>query len=229
MRRLLNTLNAYRYPSIIRRVRSAGLTYLDPAALNDLYQAVSALEKHQIGGALIEAGCALGGSAIVMASAKAEIRPFYIYDVFGMIPPPTEADGADVHARYATITSGNASGIKGGTYYGYENNLYDKVIQNFQALGYPITTHHIHLVKGLFEDTLHPDGPVALAHIDGDWYQSVMTCLERIVPRLVTGGILVIDDYDDWSGCRKAVDDYFADKQAAFRFDQKSRLHITRL
>jgi O-methyltransferase len=229
MHRLLNTLNTFRYPSIIRKVRSAGLTYLDATALNDLYQAVADLETNHISGTLIEAGCALGGSAIVMASAKAKTRSFYVYDVFGMIPPPTDEDGADVHERYATISSGNATGIKGGQYYGYEKNLYDTVLQNFQMFGYPISDNATHLVQGLFEDTLHPTEPVALAHIDGDWYQSVMTCLERIVPRLVTGGRLVIDDYADWSGCRKAVDDYFASQRADFRFVQKSRLHIVRL
>lgn len=229
IRRLLHQLQTLRYPPIIHQVRRAGLTYLDATALNDLYQLVARLEREQISGCLIEAGCALGGSAIVMSAAKAVHRPFYIYDVFGMIPPPTVADGTDVHERYATITSGSATGIKGGTYYGYESNLYEKVVRNFQTFGYPPAAHALHLVKGLFEDTLHPAEPVALAHIDGDWYESVMTCLVRIVPCLVQGGVLVIDDYADWSGCRKAVDDYFADKQADFRFVHTSRLHITRL
>jgi len=28
---------------------------------------------------------------------------------------------------------------------------------------------------------------------------------------LVPGGICIIDDYGHWAGCRKAVDEYFAD------------------
>jgi asparagine synthase (glutamine-hydrolysing) len=173
--------------------------------------------------------CALGGSAIVIASAKAPTRPFYVYDVFGMIPAPGAADGPDVHQRYATIASGKAEGLKGGTYYGYEDDLFGKVTRTFQHYGFSGDDHHIYLVQGLLEDTLFPEGAVALAHIDGDWYQSVRTCLERIVPHLVSGGTLVIDDYDDWSGCRKAVDEYFAGKREQFRFTQKSRLHVTRL
>jgi asparagine synthase (glutamine-hydrolysing) len=70
--------------------------------------------------------------------------------------------------------------------------------------------------------------PVAFVHIDGDWYESVMTCLTRLAPRLVPGGVLVIDDYDAWSGCRSAVDEYFADRRAEFAFVGKSRLHIVR-
>jgi asparagine synthase (glutamine-hydrolysing) len=40
--------------------------------------------------------------------------------------------------------------------------------------------------------------------------------------------VLIIDDYYTWSGCRKAVDDYFADKKDGFGFCNKSRLHIIR-
>jgi len=92
----------------------------------------------------------------------------------------------------------------------------------------PVEENHVHLVKGLFEDVLRVEQPVALAHIDGDWYSSVMSCLQQIEPHLITGGVLVIDDYDHWSGCRKAVDEYFADKQDKYRFVRKSRLHIVR-
>ena len=87
---------------------------------------------------------------------------------------------------------------------------------------------NVRLVQGRFEDVLEVTGPVALAHIDGDWYNSVMTCLERIAPRLARGGLLVIDDYDDWSGCRKAVDEYFSGRKQDFSFHRKSRLQITR-
>jgi asparagine synthase (glutamine-hydrolysing) len=65
---------------------------------------------------------------------------------------------------------------------------------------------------------LHVSEPVALAHIDGDWYRSVMTCLRRIEPNLVPGGTLVIDDYRAWSGCKRAVDEYSPATPAATSF-----------
>lgn len=92
----------------------------------------------------------------------------------------------------------------------------------------PLQDNDVHLVKGLFQDTLHIGDQVALAHIDADWYESVMTCLTRIAPRLISGGVLVIDDYDDWSGCRTAVDEYFADRHEEYEFIRRSRLHIVR-
>jgi asparagine synthase (glutamine-hydrolysing) len=218
-------------PGVFRRVIGvvrAHRTYLEFAALTDLADAAAQVESCAIPGALIEAGCALGGSAIVLAAAKQPARALRVYDTFERIPPPGAHDDADVHARYREIDAGHARGIAGETYYGYREALLSDVADAFNAQGLPLERNHVALVKGLFEDTLTPDGPVALAHIDCDWYDSVTTCLERIVPVLSPGGRLVIDDYDAWSGCRKAVDAFFADKRGDFRFERHARLHIVR-
>ena len=152
----------------------------------------------------------------------------FIYDVFGMIPAPGEHDGEDVKERYREIKQGRSFGIGGDVYYGYQENLLETVKNSFcTALGIKDPREsNITFIKGLFEDTLICKEPVALAHIDCDWYDSVLVCLERIVPLLVPGGILVIDDYDHWSGCRQAVDTYFQDKKERFLFEKRSRLHI---
>jgi hypothetical protein len=212
---------------IIRRVRAEGLTYLDVPALVDLRDRVRELEVAGRDGAIVEAGCALGGSAIVLASAKGAERPLLVYDVFGMIPPPSERDGDDVHARYDEISAGRSSGIQGRTYYGYEPDLLGTVTDSFRRLGVAPAEHGVRFVPGLYEETLHPEDPIALAHVDCDWYDSVMVCLERLWPRLVPGGVLVVDDYEDWSGCRNAVDDFFATRGDA-EFQRRSRLHIVK-
>ncbi len=217
------------FPAIVRAVQNDHLTYLSAGALNDLHLLISEIERRGTPGIVIEAGCALGGSAIVLASAKAQWRPFFIYDVFGMIPPPSDRDDTDVHERYKVIHSGASSGIGGNPYYGYDPNLYETVIQNFLRHGLDPNDLNIKMIKGLFEDTIELENfEVAVAHIDGDWYHSVMTCLMRIAPRLVQGGVLVIDDYDSWSGCRRAVDEYFSTRSAEFTFVKRERLHIVR-
>lgn len=217
-----------RSPGIIKAVLADSLTYLDHDALNDLYRSVVEIEHDGIPGILIEAGCALGGSAIVMAAAKSKSRPLFIYDVFGLIPPPTGSDGPDVHQRYEQIISGQSEGIGRNKYYGYEDNLVDKVIENFEHSGVQIDENNVQFVKGLFQETLHIRQDVVLAHIDCDWYESVNICLEQIAPNLVHGGRFIIDDYDDWSGCRSAVDEFFSDKKDQYTFVHKSRLHIVR-
>lgn len=212
----------------IQQVRKSGDTFLDRGALVDLYDRVCAVELAQMPGILIEAGTARGGSALVMAAAKSSARPLYLYDTFGLIPPPSDGDGADAHARYDEIVEGKAQGVAGQGYYGYSADLLGSVQRLFAEGGIPVEANHVCLVQGLYEDTLRVNEPVALAHIDCDWYDSVLVCLERITPHLVEGGVLVIDDYDHWSGCRKAIDEFFADKRDQYRFERRSRLHVVK-
>jgi len=218
-----------RVARVVETVRQKHLTYLEVPALCDLADLVTMNEAKQIKGIIVEAGCALGGSAVVMASAKSRNRPFFIYDVFDMIPPPSQYDGADVHDRYRIIASGGATGIDGQRYYGYESNLYALVAATMTDFGLDLNADNIHLVKGLYQDSMHINSPVALAHIDCDWYDSVFTCLKQIAPNLSPGGTIVVDDYYVWSGCRRAVDEYFANTKKSYRFVTKSRLHIVKV
>jgi asparagine synthase (glutamine-hydrolysing) len=213
---------------VIQRIRQEKLTYLDPQALVELYLAVKHVERTKVPGILVEAGCALGGSALVITATKSTERPFRVFDAFGLIPPPSSLDEEDAHVRYAEITSGQAEGIKGSTYYGYQADLLESVQNSFNAFDLKPADHNVHFVKGFYEETLTLSEPVALAHLDCDWYDSVMTCLNQIVPVLVPGGTLVVDDYYAWSGCRKAVDEYFAGRKQEFEFVKKGRLHIVR-
>jgi asparagine synthase (glutamine-hydrolysing) len=144
-----------------------------------------------------------------------------------MIPPPSDKDPIEVHERYRVISSGLSEGINGGVYYGYQGDLYEKVRQSFASYGLSVERNSVKLIKGPFHETLTGDWPVALAHLDCDWYESVMTCLERIEPRLSRGGTIIIDDYDAWGGCHRAVDEYFADK-SGFSFVNYNRLHIVK-
>jgi O-methyltransferase len=213
---------------VVTEVRRQKITYLPVGALNDLYEAAVEADEQNRPGILLEAGCALGGSAIVLARAKARSRPLHVHDVFGMIPPPTDEDGTDIHERYEKITSGKAVGIGGSTYYGYEDDLVVKVKDNFAAFDLPVDANNVTLVQGLFQDTIVGEEPVAVAHIDGDWYQSVRTCLTQIGPRLPSGGVMVIDDYFYWSGCRRAVDEFLAEHPGEYQTTRRTRLQIVK-
>src|SRR5699024_7739591 len=78
----------------IAQVRTENLTFLRPAYLRDLAQVVLDLERDRVPGTIVEAGTALGGSAIVLAAAKSTARSMKVYDVFAMIPEPGERAGA---------------------------------------------------------------------------------------------------------------------------------------
>jgi asparagine synthase (glutamine-hydrolysing) len=148
-----------------------------------------------------------------------------------MIPAPGPEDGTDVHERYARITSGKSEGIGGDRYYGYEPDLLAKVRDNLRSMGIAEETHSIDLLKGLLQDTLRVHRPVAFAHIDVDWYDPVRVCLERIAPKLIVGGTMILDDFADWSGCRKAASEFMArHSDGEFRYDlSRGPLEITRM
>jgi Macrocin-O-methyltransferase (TylF) len=193
---------------LISRIRSKNLTYLSDKKLASLANTCRSIEERNLSGIFLEAGCALGGSAILVASLKRPERPLFIYDVFGMIPAPTKEDMDDVHDRYKVIVEGKSKGIGGDKYYGYEENLYEMVQANLRSFGINCEEQSVSLIKGLVQDTMRIDQPVAFAHVDVDWYEPVITCLKRIFPNLIVGGSIILDDYYDWGGCRRATDEY---------------------
>ena len=121
--------------ALMSRIREERLTYLSEKKLACLVRTARAIEAARLPGAFLEAGCALGGSAILLARVKKADRPLEVYDVFGMIPPPTKEDTPDVHERYRTIVQGQSQGIGGDPYYGYRHDLYEVVQGNFRRFG----------------------------------------------------------------------------------------------
>lgn len=207
---------------IINSIKGKNLTYLSNRKLASLATTCHLIEKFHLQGIFIEAGCALGGSSILMASLKSVERPLFIYDVFGMIPPPTQEDTKDINDRYKAIVEGKSKGLGGDKYYGYEENLYAVVQSNLIEFGINCEKQSVSLIKGLVQETMKIDQPVAFAHIDVDWYEPVMTCLERIFPNLVVGGSIILDDYYDWGGCRKATDEYLRKVVGQFTLDDSA-------
>jgi len=198
-------------------VQRRRLTYLSAERLDSFYQCLDEIANESIDGDFCEFGIALGGSGICLAHALGSERHFVGYDVFGMIPPPGEEDGEEVRQRYASIASGQSTGIGGDQYYGYIDNLYEIVKANFAAIGVPVDDARIRLVKGLFNDTVPATLPkrIALAHIDCDWHEPVRFCLNAVWPKLTTGGFVILDDYPDWLGCRKATDQFLDAEKSA--------------
>ena len=87
------------------------------------------------------------------------------------------------------------------------------------------------LIKGKVEDTLkistNLPKKIALLRLDTDWYESTKMELEILYPLLSDDGILIIDDYGDMPGCRKAVDEFFLDKNIFLhRVDRSCRILI---
>lgn len=182
------------------KIRRDRLTYLSYQRLASLQYAAE--EVRAVPGAVVECGVALGGSGILLAT-RLKDRAFHGYDVFDQIPPPGPDDPPEAHERYAVIASGRSAGLRGDTYYGYMGDLPQRVSESFARYGLKPQLH-----QGLFEDTLNPKWPIALAHIDCDWYDPIKLCLERITPWLSPGARVILDDYFVFGGAKRATDEF---------------------
>lgn len=215
---------------LIKNIRAKNLTYLSQKKLLGITLTCQEIEKQQVEGLFLEAGCALGGSSILIAKNKNVGRLLQIYDVFDMIPPPTADDPKEVHERYEIISKGKSMGLGDDKYYGYEDDLLNKVIQNLAQFDIETAKHSVRLIKGLIQETLQINTAVAFAHIDVDWYEPVLVALQRIYPQLSIGGTIILDDYHDWGGCRKATDEFLQRVKGTYQKDDKfGSMRITRI
>lgn len=97
---------------------------------------------------------------------------------------------------------------------GFGDTSYLLIQEKVRRLG---LQERVHLLKGFFRETLHElgDRRFCFVHLDCDLYDSYKTCLEFFYPRLVPGGIILFDEYNDppWPGCNKAVDEFLDGKR----------------
>ncbi len=135
-------------------------------------------------------------------------RRLWLYDTFAGMTAPTELD---VEAD----TGKTAEQMMASTELGDGNNVWahatrGDVEANLATTGYP--AENLVFVEGDVAVTLQESVPesIALLRLDTDWYESTRLGLEVLYPRLVVGGVCILDDYGHWKGARTAVDDYFA-------------------
>ena len=59
---------------------------------------------------------------------------------------------------------------------------------------------------------------IALLRLDTDWYESTKTELNILYPKLLDKGVLIIDDYGHWQGCKRATDEFFLNKNIIINY-----------
>lgn len=197
-----------KFPELFEKANPYSFTGAEP--LYHLYQSVRYLETAAVQGAFVECGVWKGGSAMMMAYALNKDhreREIWLYDTFdGMSEPGSE----DVDFRGDSA----ANLLKEQPKDPEQKNIWcvsalEEVRKNMQSTGFP--EEKTRYVKGKVEDTIPAEIPekIALLRLDTDWYGSTHHELKHLYPRLVKGGVLIIDDYGHWKGARKAVDEYF--------------------
>jgi len=211
---------------IIERVSPYTMTSRE--RLTTLVDAIRYLCRNRIPGDIVECGVWKGGSVMAAALAlqqeKDDSRCLYLYDTFQGMSQPTDSD--ETHDGQSAKNLLATCQEKMGAWCYCE---LDEVCANVASTGYP--QERVNFVKGRVEDTIPSVMPeaISLLRLDTDWYESTNHELIHLYPRLVPNGALIIDDYGDWKGARKATDEYFSSLSFSpflHRIDATGRLVI---
>jgi O-methyltransferase len=190
-----------------------------------VYSAVNYICENALAGDVVECGVWKGGSsmtaALTLLRRGDSHRNLFLYDTFEGMP---EAGAAD--RRWDGVSAEVIRSREGSEWC---RSTLETTRSNMLSTGYP--ADRIHLVAGRVESTIPAVVPeeISLLRLDMDWYEPTLHALRHLYPRLVRGGVLIIDDYGFWQGARRATHDYFDSSPPApmlVRLDQTARLGI---
>jgi O-methyltransferase len=176
--------------ALVQSVRRHGPLLVPDAAALQILACVRASVR--LNGAMAEAGVFAGGTAELICEAKGG-APLHLFDVFETL----QADGAfqnggeeaaDIRGRFKKLHSPQS------------------VVERRLAKHSGVTIH-----AGVFPGSAEALSSLrfSFVHLDLDLERSTRAALEFFYPRLLAGGILVGDDYQD-AGVRRGFAGYFS-------------------
>ena len=181
--------------------------------------AVRYILENNIDGCIVECGVDAGDFEyrwIKELQAAGQERDIYMYDTFKGLTEPGEydytADTAVIYKMSKDVVheEWNTRRVSDDTNLWCYTPL-QTVQQHLESTGYnKEKLHYIvgDVMKTLQEPTNIPD-KIAILRLDTDWYESSKVELEVLYPNVVSGGVIIFDDYYHWDGQRRATDDYF--------------------
>ena len=134
-------------------------------------------------------------------------RNIYAFDSFEGFPEPSILDKSSRNSAKGDWSK-SPSGI-----YNYSPALIEEILIKASI----DNLENISFFKGFFKDSIPSVDfdSIGILHLDGDLYHSVLDPLNLLWGKIVTGGIVVIDDFvinrndsynEDFPGARKAID-----------------------
>ena len=152
---------------------------------------IDRIMKNNIPGDIVEFGCFIGTtSAFLLEKIQRTERRLWLYDSFEGLPEKGPEDASSAGDQFKP-------GELHATRKQLEHNL-----RRFDRSSYVVK-------KGWFSDLTEDAVPdqVALAFLDGDYYQSILDPLRLIWNNIAPGGTVIVDDYDNQAlpGAARAV------------------------
>ena len=168
----------------------------DKRELDVLLRELKKVLGGQVSGGIVELGCYRGLTSIEIAKLlknKKSPKQLYLYDSFAGLPPKAKEDNSPAGLQFK---AGELPANK------------QEVINLFKKSGLTVPI----VKKAWFHDLTLSDLPdeIALAFLDGDFYESIMDSLRLVWPKLATGSVVIVDDYQNEAlpGAQKAVNEW---------------------
>jgi hypothetical protein len=162
--------------------------------------AVDYIVENGIPGAVVECGTWKGGLLMAAGYRLQELgdtqRELWGFDTFAGMTPAGEHDTDALAAREAG------------------NHAVDEaeVMRNIRETGHT----EVELVKCDLSN-INTVGripiQIAILRLDVDFYAPTEGALRLLYPWVSPGGVVIVDDYGYWQGCRKACDEFFGQPQ----------------
>ena len=186
----------------LRNLIELSHTMIGRKRLDNLQQCMETVIGENIAGDFIETGVWRGGACIFMRGVLAAYgvtdRIVWAADSFEGVPPPTwqQDAGFDISRELLPVLAVPMETVQ----------------QLFQRYG--LLDDRVKFLKGWFKDSLPgaPIGKLAILRLDGDLYESTMTALVPLFDKVAHGGFVIVDDYGSCPPCKRAIDDFRAER-----------------
>jgi len=194
-----------------------------------LIQAIKEIHFKNLEGDIVECGVWKGGNLILSQLLVENYKlnkKVYGYDTFAGMSQPCDMDVQRITGEFAEVEWKNRNKQNQNLWcYSSFEEVQTNIKNNVENF------NNVRLIQGKVEETLEDENnlpkTISLLRLDTDWYESTKIELQVLYPRLVKGGVLIIDDYGMWDGCRRAVDEYFKDSYVWLHYiDEGCRLVI---
>ncbi len=166
----------------------------------ELYKMITGLPGH-----IVECGVFKGSSFIRFGTFRhilesSSSRKLIGFDAFGKFPRQSDAQDNKFISHFETE---GGDGISSQELTRVMNH---KEFPNFELLqGDILETVPEYLRQ-------HPELKIALLHVDVDVYAPTKVILDNFFPRLVKGGLIILDDYTAVAGATRATDEFLVGK-----------------
>lgn len=172
--------------------------------LYNLYNAARYIVNSGIAGDFVECGVHLGGSVMMMEHAlllgdtEADRRIFALDTFTGFV---RRTEGLDVDIETGADACIPSDGL---------DDYATASIENMKSVGFD----NLVIVRGDVLDTIPTldTKAISLLRLDTDTFDTTKFELEQLYDRVVPGGVVIVDDYGYTFGCKRAVDDFVADR-----------------